>query len=50
MNTNFLQNRMKRLFTEGFTVLDISETLVSFDADLMPLKLNYTCLKVTLIL
>ena len=33
MNTNFLQIRMKRLFTEGFTVLDIAETLVSFDAD-----------------
>ena len=33
MNTNFLQVRMQRLFTEGFTVLDISEALVSFDAD-----------------
>jgi hypothetical protein len=33
MNTNFLQIRMKRIFNEGFTVLDISETLVSFDAD-----------------
>ena len=33
MNTNFLQVRMQRLFTEGFTVLDISEALISFDAD-----------------
>ncbi|MBW2072468.1 MAG: bifunctional (p)ppGpp synthetase/guanosine-3',5'-bis(diphosphate) 3'-pyrophosphohydrolase, partial [Deltaproteobacteria bacterium] len=33
MKTRFLQNRMKRLFTEGFTVLDIAEALVSFDAD-----------------
>jgi hypothetical protein len=33
MTANFLQIRMKRLFTEGFTVLDISENLVSFDAD-----------------
>ena len=33
MTANFLQIRMKRLFTEGFTVLDISEYLVSFDAD-----------------
>jgi hypothetical protein len=33
MNANFLQIRMKRLFTEGFNVLDISEYLVSFDAD-----------------
>jgi len=33
MNTNFLQIRMKRLFTGGFTVLDIAENLVSFDAD-----------------
>ena len=24
---------MQRLFTEGFTVLDISEALISFDAD-----------------
>ena len=28
-----MQTRMKRLFTEGFTVLDIAEALVSFDAD-----------------
>jgi hypothetical protein len=33
MTANFLQIRMKRLFTEGFTVLDISENLVSLDAD-----------------
>jgi hypothetical protein len=33
MNTNFLQVRMQRLFTDGFTVLDISEALISFDAD-----------------
>ena len=33
MNTKFLQVRMQRLFTEGFTVLDISEALISFDAD-----------------
>ena len=33
MNTNFLQVRMQRLFTEGFTVLDISEALISFDAE-----------------
>lgn len=33
MKTNFLQMRMKRLFTEGFTVLDMAENLVSFDAD-----------------
>jgi len=33
MNTNFLQVRMQKLFTEGFIVLDISEALISFDAD-----------------
>ena len=33
MNTNFLQVRMQRLFSEGFIVLDISEALISFDAD-----------------
>ena len=33
MKSNFLQVRMQRLFTEGFTVLDISEALISFDAD-----------------
>ena len=33
MDTNFLQVRMQRLFTEGFIVLDISEALISFDAD-----------------
>ena len=33
MNTNFLQVRMQRLFTEGITVLDISEALISFDAE-----------------
>ena len=33
MNSNFLQVRMQRLFGEGFIVLDISEALISFDAD-----------------
>jgi hypothetical protein len=33
MDTNFLQVRMQRLFTEGFIVLDISEALISFDAE-----------------
>jgi hypothetical protein len=33
MDTNFLQVRMQRLFSEGFIVLDISEALISFDAE-----------------
>ncbi len=33
MNTTSLQVRMKRLFTEGFTAIDIAEPLVSFDAE-----------------
>ena len=33
MDTNFLQVRMQRLFTEGFIVLDISEALISFDSE-----------------
>ncbi|MDH3774054.1 MAG: hypothetical protein OET42_06950 [Deltaproteobacteria bacterium] len=33
MDTNFLQVRMQRLFTEGFIVLDISEALISFDGE-----------------
>ena len=33
MDTNFLQVRMQRLFTEGFIVLDISKSLISFDAE-----------------
>lgn len=32
MDREALQLRMKRLFTEGFTVLDIAEPLLSFDA------------------
>ncbi|MEE9579108.1 MAG: hypothetical protein V3W24_05990, partial [Gemmatimonadota bacterium] len=31
MDREALQLRMKRLFTEGFTVLDIAEPLLSFD-------------------
>ncbi len=33
INTSSLQTRMKRLFTEGFTAIDIAEPLVSFEAD-----------------
>ena len=33
MNSELLQSRMKRLFTEGFTAMDIAEPLLSFDAD-----------------
>ncbi|MHC4185182.1 MAG: hypothetical protein ACYSR4_04535 [Planctomycetota bacterium] len=33
MNSSLLQSRMKRLFTEGFTAMDIAEPLLSFDAD-----------------
>jgi hypothetical protein len=33
INASSLQTRMKRLFTEGFTAIDIAEPLVSFDAD-----------------
>ncbi len=33
MNTTSLQVRMKRLFTEGFTAIDIVESLTSFDAE-----------------
>ncbi len=31
MDPYALQTRMKRLFTEGFSVLDIAEPLASFD-------------------
>ena len=33
MNSELLQSRMKKLFTEGFTAMDIAEPLLSFDAD-----------------
>ncbi len=33
MNSEPLQSRMKRLFAEGFTAMDIAEPLLSFDAD-----------------
>ena len=33
VHTDPLQSRMKRLFLEGFSVLDVAETLPSFDAD-----------------
>lgn len=36
MNSELLQSRMKRLFTEGFTAMDIAEPLLSFDADKSP--------------
>ena len=32
MDREALQLRMKKLFMEGFTVLDIAEPLLSFDA------------------
>lgn len=32
MDREALQLRMKKLFAEGFTVLDIAEPLLSFDA------------------
>ncbi|MHC4557674.1 MAG: Swt1 family HEPN domain-containing protein [Planctomycetota bacterium] len=33
MNPKQVQSRIKRLFTEGFTAIDIAEPLLSFDAD-----------------
>ncbi|MBW7989819.1 MAG: endolytic transglycosylase MltG [Planctomycetes bacterium] len=36
MKSELLQSRMKRLFTEGFTAMDIAESLLSFDADKSP--------------
>ena len=42
MDSGSLQNRMKRLFTEGFTVMDIAEPLISFDVDRSALEVRQT--------